>query len=255
MTRRRQIYEGKAKILFQGPKPGTIVQYFKDDATAFNNEKKGTIAGKGVLNNRISEYMMLRLAEMGVPTHFVKRLNMREQLVREVEIIPVEVVVRNVSAGQFAKRFKVDEGTPLPRSIVEYYYKADELGDPLISEEHITAFGWATPHDVDDMMALALRINDFMSGLFMAIDIKLIDFKLEFGRLYEQNGEMRVVLADEISPDSCRLWDVKSSEKMDKDRFRHDLGKVEEAYQEVARRLGILPDIEENENSKPRKRK
>ena len=255
MTRRRQIYEGKAKILFQGPEPGTIVQYFKDDATAFNNEKKGTITGKGVLNNRISEFMMLRLAEMGVPTHFVKRLNMREQLVREVEIIPVEVVVRNVSAGQFAKRFKVDEGTPLPRSIVEYYYKADELGDPLVSEEHITAFGWATPHDVDDMMALALRINDFMSGLFMAIDIKLIDFKLEFGRLYEENGEMRVVLADEISPDSCRLWDVKSSEKMDKDRFRHDLGKVEEAYQEVARRLGILPDIEENENSRPEKRK
>ena len=255
MTRRQQIYEGKAKILFRGPKPGTIVQYFKDDATAFNNEKKGTITGKGVLNNRISEYMMLRLAEMGVPTHFVKRLNMREQLVREVEIIPVEVVVRNVSAGQFAERFKVDEGTPLPRSIVEYYYKADELGDPLVSEEHITAFGWATPHDLDDMMALALRINDFMSGLFMAIDIKLIDFKLEFGRLYEENGEMRVVLADEISPDSCRLWDVKSREKMDKDRFRHNLGKVEEAYQEVARRLGILPDIEENENSRPEKRK
>ena len=255
MTRRRQIYEGKAKILFQGPEPGTIVQYFKDDATAFNNEKKGTITGKGVLNNRISEYMMLRLAEMGVPTHFVRRLNMREQLVREVEIIPIEVVVRNVSAGQFAKRFLVDEGTPLPRSIVEYYYKADELGDPLVSEEHITAFGWATPHDVDDMMALALRINDFMSGLFMAIDIKLIDFKLEFGRLYEENGEMRVVLADEISPDSCRLWDVKSNEKMDKDRFRHDMGKVEEAYQEVARRLGILPDIQENENSTPEKRK
>ena len=255
MTRRRQIYEGKAKILFQGPEPGTIVQYFKDDATAFNNEKKGTITGKGVLNNRISEYMMLRLAEMGVPTHFVRRLNMREQLVREVEIIPIEVVVRNVSAGQFAKRFLVDEGTPLPRSIVEYYYKADELGDPLVSEEHITAFGWATPHDVDDMMALALRINDFMSGLFMAIDIKLIDFKLEFGRLYEENGEMRVVLADEISPDSCRLWDVKSNEKMDKDRFRHDMGKVEEAYQEVARRLGILPDVEENENSTPEKRK
>ena len=249
------IYEGKAKILFQGPEPGTIVQYFKDDATAFNNEKKGTITGKGVLNNRISEYMMLRLAEMGVPTHFVRRLNMREQLVREVEIIPIEVVIRNVAAGQFAKRFKVDEGTPLPRSIVEYYYKADELGDPLVSEEHITAFGWATPHDVDDMMALALRINDFMSGLFMAIDIKLIDFKLEFGRLYEDNGEMRVVLADEISPDSCRLWDVKSNEKMDKDRFRHNLGKVEEAYQEVARRLGILQDIEENENSTPEKRK
>ena len=242
MTRRRQIYEGKAKILYQGPEPGTIVQYFKDDATAFNNEKKGTITGKGVLNNRISEFIMLRLAEIGVPTHFVRRLNMREQLVREVEIIPVEVVVRNVAAGQFSQRFKVDEGTPLPRSIVEFYYKADELGDPLISEEHITAFGWATPQDIDDMMALALRVNDYMSGLFMGIDLKLIDFKLEFGRLYEENGEVRTVLADEISPDSCRLWDVKTNDKLDKDRFRHDLGSVEEAYQEVARRLGILPE-------------
>ena len=249
MTRRRQIYEGKAKILFKGPEPGTIVQYFKDDATAFNNEKKGMIVGKGVLNNRISEFMMLKLAEIGIPTHFVRRLNMREQLVREVDIIPVEVVVRNVSAGQFSQRFKMDEGTPLPRSIVEYYYKADELGDPLVSEEHITAFGWATTHDVDEMMALALRVNDFMSGIFMSIDLKLIDFKLEFGRLYEDNGEMRVVLADEISPDSCRLWDVKNDEKMDKDRFRHDMGKVEEAYQEVARRLGILPDNEEKEIS------
>lgn len=249
MTRRRQIYEGKAKILFKGPEPGTIVQYFKDDATAFNNEKKGMIVGKGVLNNRISEFMMLKLAEIGIPTHFVRRLNMREQLVRKVDIIPVEVVVRNVSAGQFSQRFKMDEGTPLPRSIVEYYYKADELGDPLVSEEHITAFGWATTHDVDEMMALALRVNDFMSGIFMSIDLKLIDFKLEFGRLYEDNGEMRVVLADEISPDSCRLWDVKNDEKMDKDRFRHDMGKVEEAYQEVARRLGILPDNEEKEIS------
>ena len=249
MTRRRQIYEGKAKILFKGPERGTIVQYFKDDATAFNNEKKGMIVGKGVLNNRISEFMMLKLAEIGIPTHFVRRLNMREQLVREVDIIPVEVVVRNVSAGQFSQRFKMDEGTPLPRSIVEYYYKADELGDPLVSEEHITAFGWATTHDVDEMMALALRVNDFMSGIFMSIDLKLIDFKLEFGRLYEDNGEMRVVLADEISPDSCRLWDVKNDEKMDKDRFRHDMGKVEEAYQEVARRLGILPDNEEKEIS------
>ena len=249
MTRRRQIYEGKAKILFKGPEPGTIVQYFKDDATAFNNEKKGMIVGKGVLNNRISEFMMLKLAEIGIPTHFVRRLNMREQLVRKVDIIPVEVVVRNFSAGQFSQRFKMDEGTPLPRSIVEYYYKADELGDPLVSEEHITAFGWATTHDVDEMMALALRVNDFMSGIFMSIDLKLIDFKLEFGRLYEDNGEMRVVLADEISPDSCRLWDVKNDEKMDKDRFRHDMGKVEEAYQEVARRLGILPDNEEKEIS------
>ena len=242
MTRRRKIYEGKAKILYQGPEPGTIVQYFKDDATAFNNEKKGTITGKGVLNNRISEFLMLRLAEIGVPTHFVRRLNMREQLVREVEIIPVEVVIRNIAAGQFTQRFQVEEGTSLPRSIVEFYYKADELNDPMVSEEHITAFGWATPQDIDDMMALALRVNDYMTGLFTGIGLKLVDFKLEFGRLYEESGEVRVVLADEISPDSCRLWDIETNNKMDKDRFRHDLGSVEEAYQEVARRLGILPE-------------
>ena len=242
MTRRRKIYEGKAKILYQGPEPGTIVQYFKDDATAFNNEKKGTITGKGVLNNRISEFLMLRLAEIGVPTHFVRRLNMREQLVLEVEIIPVEVVIRNIAAGQFTQRFQVEEGTSLPRSIVEFYYKADELNDPMVSEEHITAFGWATPQDIDDMMALALRVNDYMTGLFTGIGLKLVDFKLEFGRLYEESGEVRVVLADEISPDSCRLWDIETNDKMDKDRFRHDLGSVEEAYQEVARRLGILPE-------------
>tara|TARA_A100001037_G_scaffold306117_1_gene349339 strand:+ start:453 stop:1220 length:768 start_codon:yes stop_codon:yes gene_type:complete len=242
MSRRRKIYEGKAKILYQGPEPGTIVQYFKDDATAFNNEKKGTILGKGVLNNRISEFLMLRLAEIGVPTHFVRRLNMREQLVYKAEIIPVEVVVRNIAAGQFTERFQVKEGTPLPRSIVEFYYKADELGDPIVSEEHITSFGWATPKDIDEMMALALRINDYMSGLFAGIGLKLVDFKLEFGHLFEENGEARVVLADEISPDSCRLWDIKTNDKMDKDRFRHDLGSVEEAYQEVARRLGILTE-------------
>jgi phosphoribosylaminoimidazole-succinocarboxamide synthase len=251
MTRRRKIYEGKAKILYQGPEPGTIVQYFKDDATAFNNEKKGTITGKGVLNNRISEFLMLRLAEIGVPTHFVRRLNMREQLVREVEIIPVEVVIRNIAAGQFTQRFQVEEGTSLPRSIVEFYYKADELNDPMVSEEHITAFGWATPQDIDDMMALALRVNDYMTGLFAGIGLKLVDFKLEFGRLYEENGEVRVVLADEISPDSCRLWDIETNDKMDKDRFRHDLGSVEEAYQEVARRLGILPESSDGDVPAP----
>lgn len=242
MPRRRRIYEGKAKILFEGPEPGTLVQYFKDDATAFNRKKTGTITGKGVLNNRISEYLMMRLGEIGIPTHFVRRLNMREQLVREVEIIPIEVVVRNVAAGALAKRFNLDEGTALPRSIVEYYYKSDELDDPLVSEEHITAFGWAAPQDIDDMLALALRINDFLGGLFLGVNLKLVDFKLEFGRLYEESGDMRVVLADEISPDSCRLWDLETNEKLDKDRFRHDLGGVEEAYQEVARRLGILPE-------------
>ncbi|MCH9050889.1 MAG: phosphoribosylaminoimidazolesuccinocarboxamide synthase [Proteobacteria bacterium] len=241
MSRRRRIYEGKAKVLFEGPEPGTVVQYFKDDATAFNNRKKGVIAGKGVLNNRISEYLMVRLQDIGIPTHFIKRLNMREQLVREVEIIPVEVVIRNVVAGSLAKRLGMEEGTPLPRSIVEFYLKNDDLDDPMITEEHITAFGWASHQELDDIVNMSLRINDFLSGLFVGVGIRLIDFKLEFGRLYD-GDEVRLVLADEISPDSCRLWDVKTNEKMDKDRFRRDLGKVEEAYQEVARRLGILPE-------------
>jgi phosphoribosylaminoimidazole-succinocarboxamide synthase len=241
MSRRRRIYEGKAKILFEGPEPGTIVQYFKDDATAFNNQKRGTITGKGVLNNRISEYVMTKLGEIGVPTHFVRRLNMREQLIKQVEIIPLEVVVRNVVAGSLAQRLGLEEGTALPRSIIEFYYKNDKLGDPMVSEEHITAFGWASTQDLDDIMALALRINDFMVGLFLGVGIRLIDFKIEFGRLWEDDF-MRIVLADEISPDSCRLWDTRSNEKLDKDRFRRDLGGVAEAYQEVARRLGILPE-------------
>ncbi|MBL8689625.1 MAG: phosphoribosylaminoimidazolesuccinocarboxamide synthase [Rhodospirillaceae bacterium] len=240
MVRRRRIYEGKAKILYEGPEPGTLIQYFKDDATAFNNQKRGVIEGKGVLNNRISEYLMTKLAEIGVPTHFVRRLNMREQLVREVEIIPIEVVIRNVAAGSIAKRFKIEDGTPLPRSIVEYYYKSDELGDPMVSEEHITAFGWATTQDLDDMLSLGLRVNDFLVGLLLGVGLKLVDFKLEFGRLYTENDEMRIVLADEISPDNCRLWDARTNEKLDKDRFRQDLGNVKEAYQEVARRLGVL---------------
>ncbi|MEE8140931.1 MAG: phosphoribosylaminoimidazolesuccinocarboxamide synthase [Alphaproteobacteria bacterium] len=241
MNRRKQIYEGKAKVLFQGPEPGTIVQYFKDDATAFNNEKKGTIAGKGVLNNRISELLMVRLQGIGIPTHFIKRLNMREQLVREVEIIPIEVILRNVAAGTLSKRLGIEEGKPLPRSIVEFCLKNDELGDPMVSEEHITAFGWATHQELDEIVNMSLRINDFLCGMFLSIDIRLVDFKLEFGRWYD-GEEMRIVLADEISPDSCRLWDIQTNEKMDKDRFRRDLGKVEEAYQEVARRLGILPE-------------
>lgn len=241
MSRRRRLYEGKAKILFEGPEPGTVIQYFKDDASAFNARKKGTITGKGVLNNRISEYLMTRLSEMGVPTHFIRRLNMREQLVRQVEIIPIEVVVRNVAAGSIAKRLGLEEGTPLPRSIIEYYYKADELDDPMVSEEHITAFGWATIPELDEMMTQALRVNDFLSGLFLGIGLKLVDFKLEFGRVIEEEHE-EIILADEISPDNCRLWDVKTGEKLDKDRFRRDLGGVEEAYQEVARRLGLLTE-------------
>jgi phosphoribosylaminoimidazole-succinocarboxamide synthase len=246
MARRKQIYEVKAKVLFEGPEPGTLVQYFKDDATAFNNKKKGTITGKGVLNNRISEYIFTKLGEIGVPTHFMKRINMREQLIREVEIIPLEVVVRNVAAGSLSTRLGLEEGSTLPRSIIEFYYKNDALGDPMVSEEHITAFGWATPPEIDEVMALALRINDFLVGLFLGIGIRLVDFKVEFGRLYD-NEQMRIVLADEISPDCCRLWDAATSDKLDKDRFRRDLGGVLEAYQEVARRLGVL-----TENPRPK---
>lgn len=246
MSRRRRIYEGKAKVLYEGPEPGTLVQHFKDDATAFNNKKHALIEGKGVLNNRISEYIFMRLGEIGVPTHFMRRLNMREQLIREVEIIPLEVVVRNVAAGSLAQRLGLEEGTQLPRSIVEFYYKNDKLGDPMVSEEHITAFGWATPQEIDEVMSLALRINDFLVGLFLGIGIRLVDFKVEFGRLWDQE-QMRIVLADEISPDCCRLWDITSNEKLDKDRFRRDMGGVLEAYQEVAKRLGVL-----TENPRPR---
>ncbi|MFN4354995.1 phosphoribosylaminoimidazolesuccinocarboxamide synthase [Parvibaculum sp.] len=243
MSRRRRVYEGKAKVLYEGPEPGTLIQHFKDDTTAFDATKREIIDGKGVLNNRISEFIFTKLNEIGVPTHFIRALNMREQLIREVEIIPVEVVVRNVAAGSLSKKLGIDEGTVLPRSIIEFYYKNDELHDPMVSEEHITAFGWATPQEIDDMMALALRINDFLTGLFLGIGIRLVDFKVEFGRLYE--GEMvRVVLADEISPDCCRLWDTRTNDKLDKDRFRRDMGGLVEAYQEVARRLGVLVETE-----------
>jgi phosphoribosylaminoimidazole-succinocarboxamide synthase len=241
MAKGRKIYEGKAKILYEGPEPGTLIQYFKDDATAFNNEKRAVLDGKGVLNNRISEFIMTQLNNISLPTHFLKRLNMREQLIKEVEIIPLEVICRNVAAGSIAKRLGIEEGVALPRSIIEFCYKKDELGDPLVSEEHITAFNWATSQEIDDIIAMTLRINDFLTGLFAGVGIKLVDFKVEYGRLYE--GEMvRTVLADEISPDSCRLWDMVTSEKLDKDRFRRDMGGVTEAYAEVARRLGIIKD-------------
>jgi len=242
MTRRRQIYEGKAKILYEGPEPGTLIQYFKDDATAFNAQKKGTINGKGVINNRISEHVFTLLGNIGIPTHFIKRLNMREQLVRQVDIIPIEVVVRNVAAGSLSKRLGVEEGTQLSRTILEYYYKDDALGDPLITEELIACFGWASPEEMHDIADMAIRINDFMSGLFAGIGIRLVDFKLEFGRLWE-NDFARVILADEISPDGCRLWDMVSGEKLDKDRFRRDMGSVIESYTEVARRLGIMQEM------------
>ena len=250
-SRRTRIYEGKAKILYEGPEPGTVIVHYKDDATAFNAQKKAVIEGKGVLNQRISEFIFTRLNELGLPTHFIRTLNMREQLVREVEIIPLEVVVRNVAAGSLAKKLGLEEGTALPRSIIEFYYKNDQLNDPMVSEEHITAFNWASPQEIDDMMHMAIRINDFLSGLFLGIGIRLIDFKIEFGRLYE-NDMMRIVLADEISPDGCRLWDVKTNDKLDKDRFRRDMGGLVEAYQEVARRLGIIGPNEQPERARPK---
>jgi len=240
-NRRRRIFEGKAKIMFEGSEPGTIVQFFKDDTCSDDKKTKGTVAGKGAINNRISEYLMSKLSSIGVPTHFMKRINMREQLVREVEIIPIEVVVRNVAAGSFAKRLGIPEGTTLPRSIIEFYYKKSELQNPLVTEDHITAFGWANPYEIDEIMSQTVRINDYLSGLFLGIGLKLIDFRLEFGRSYDSE-DMRIVLADEITPDNCRLWDIKTNEKMDRDRFVQNLGKVEEAYQEVARRLGLLID-------------
>ena len=240
MARRKKIYEGKAKILYEGPEPGTIVQYFKDDATAFNAEKKAVIEGKGVLNNRLSEFFMVGLGHIGVPTHFIKRLNMREQLVRSVDIIPLEVIVRNYAAGTMSQRLGLEEGMQLPRPIVEYCYKDDKLGDPLVSEEHIAAFGWATQQDMDDILSLALRVNDFLSGLMYGVGIRLVDFKIEVGRVYDGDFQ-RLVIADEISPDSCRLWDIETGQKLDKDVFRRDLGSLSDAYTEVAERLGVMP--------------
>ncbi len=240
MARRRMIYEGKAKILYEGPEPGTIVQYFKDDATAFNAKKKDVIDGKGVLNNMLSEFFMSGLNSIGVPTHFIKRINMREQLIKAVEIIPLEVVVRNIAAGQMSERLGMKEGTPLPRPIVEFYYKDDSLNDPLVTEDQIVAFQWANPQDLDEMVAMALRVNDFLSGVMYGVGIKLVDFKIEIGRVFDGDFA-RLIVADEISPDSCRLWDIETGEKLDKDVFRRDLGNLADAYTEVATRLGVMP--------------
>jgi len=237
--KRKKIYEGKAKILYKGPQLNTIIQYFKDDATAFNNKKFAVINGKGVLNNRISAFLMEKIKDIGIPTHFIKRLNMREQLVHSVDIIPIEVVIRNVAAGSICKRFGIKEGQSLPRAIIEYYYKSDELNDPLVSDEHITAFEWANSNEIEDIFNMSLRINDFLLGVFSSIGIKVIDFKLEFGRFYKDEN-VEIILADELSPDNFRLWDIKTNKKLDKDRFREDLGNLEEAYQEVAERLGVL---------------
>jgi phosphoribosylaminoimidazole-succinocarboxamide synthase len=245
------VYEGKAKILYEGPEPGTLVQYFKDDATAFNAQKKDVIEGKGVLNNRICEHIMGALTGIGVPNHFIRRLNMREQLIRACEIIPLEVVVRNIAAGSLSQRLGIEEGTPLPRPIIEFYYKDDKLGDPMVTEEHIIAFNWASQQDIDDMVSLALRVNDFLSGLFMGVGIRLVDFKIECGRIYEGDYQ-RIIVADEISPDSCRLWDLKTGQKLDKDVFRRDLGSLSDAYSEVARRLGIMPEAGNGKRTGPK---
>jgi len=239
MKKGKKLYEGKAKILYAAPEKGTAIQHFKDNATAFNNQKKSIIEGKGILNNRISEHILSSLNQVGIETHLIKRINMREQLVKLVEIIPIEFIVRNIATGSLTKRLGIEDGTILNRPLIEFCYKKDDLNDPLVAREHIYAFGWANVMELNLITDQCLRINDFMQGMFRAIGIKLVDFKLEFGRL-EQNGTKKIILADEISPDTCRLWDATSEKKLDKDRFRKDLGNVLEAYQEVARRLNIL---------------
>jgi len=235
MKKGKKLYEGKAKIVYAGPDKGTAIQHFKDHATAFNNLKKSTIDGKGVLNNRISEHIFKNLVEIGIKTHLIKRINMREQHIRLVEIIPIEFIIRNIATGSLTKRLGIKDGTVLEKPLLEFCYKNDELGDPLIAREHIYAFNWASVIQLDYITEQCHRINDFMQGMFRGIGIKLVDFKLEFGTV---NGE--IILADEISPDTCRLWDIKSDEKLDKDRFRKDLGNLIPAYEEVARRLNIL---------------
>ncbi len=235
MKKGKKLYEGKAKIVYAGPDKGTAIQHFKDHATAFNNLKKSTIEGKGVLNNRISEHILKNLEQIGIKTHLIKRINMREQLIRLVEIIPIEFIIRNIATGSLTKRLGIKDGTVLEKPLLEFCYKNDELGDPLIAREHIYAFNWASVIQLDYITEQCHRINDFMQGMFRGIGIKLVDFKLEFGTVNE-----KIILADEISPDTCRLWDIKSDEKLDKDRFRKDLGNLIPAYEEVARRLNIL---------------
>ena len=239
MKKGKKLYEGKAKILYAGPETGTAIQHFKDHATAFNNQKQSIIEGKGILNNRISEHILSNLNGVGIKTHLIKRINMREQLIKLVEIIPIEFVVRNIAAGSLTNRLGVEDGTVLEKPLIEFCYKSDELNDPIVAREHIYAFDWASPEELDFIVSQCLRINDFMQGMFKSVGIKLVDFKLEFGRL-NQAGKKNIILADEISPDTCRLWDVTSEEKLDKDRFRKNLGNLFEAYQEVAKRLNIL---------------
>jgi phosphoribosylaminoimidazole-succinocarboxamide synthase len=233
MQRKEQLYEGKAKQVWSTDDPELVIQYFKDDATAFNAQKRGTIASKGVLNNAISERLFALLEAAGVKTHFVERLSEREMLVRKLRIFPIEVVVRNVVAGSLAKRMGREEGEPLPSPVVELYYKDDALGDPMINESHALVFGLATRADLDALSTTSLRVNSILQPFFAERDLTLVDFKLEFGR----TADGTILLGDEICPDTCRLWDVKTGERLDKDRFRRDLGRVEEAYQEVYRRV------------------
>jgi len=238
MNKGKKLYEGKAKIIYEGPEKGTAIQHFKDDATAFNNQKKSTVEGKGVINNRISEHILNNLNQIGIKTHLIKRLNMREQLIRLCKIYPVEFIVRNIATGSLTKRLGIPDGTILKKPLIEFSYKNDDLGDPVVSREHILEFGWVNNSTtLDSIINRCLRINDFMQGMFRGVGIKLVDFKLEFGKT---NDDSEILLADEISPDTCRLWDVVSEKKLDKDRFRKDLGNIVQAYQEVARRLGII---------------
>ena len=238
MVSKKILYEGKAKQLFETKKPFELVQFFKDDATAFNKKKHEIIDSKGVLNNLISEFIFTYLGNNNIPNHFIERLSPREQLIKKVEIIPIEVVVRNIAAGTFSNRFGIEEGEDLPKTLIEFNLKDDENDDPLVSEEHMKVFGWAKEDEIVTMKKYAFEINALLQKLFKEINITLVDFKIEFGRYYSNNN-YEIILADEISPDSCRLWDMSSNEKLDKDRFRRNIGGLIEAYKEVATRLKI----------------
>ena len=232
MAKRRKIYEGKAKILYEGPEPGTLIQYFKDDATAFNAQKRGTIVEKGVINNKVSERLFRLLEQGGIRTHFVERLNDREMLTKRVRIVPVEVVVRNTVAGSLAKRLGLKEGNRIDPALVEFYYKNDALGDPLVNDDHLRLMSVATPGVLRELRDLGHAVNKILKPFFAERKMQLVDFKLGFGVFHN-----KLILADEISPDTCRLWDMATGESMDKDRFRKDMGKIEEAYQEVLKRV------------------
>ena len=235
MEKTNQMYEGKAKKVFATDDENYCIVSYKDDATAFNGLKKGTILGKGVVNNRVTNHLMKLLEEKGIPTHFVKELSDRETVVKKVKIVPLEVIVRNIAAGSLAKRLGLEEGTKLQSTVLEYCYKNDELGDPMVNEYHILAMGWATKEEIDEISKYALKINEILSEYFKEANIELIDFKLEFGK----TKDGKIVLADEISTDTCRFWDSVTKEKLDKDRFRRDLGDVDKGYKEIMKRLGL----------------